>query len=73
MKKIRRAHSQGKNVMIIFLEKQAKEIQEQDKIMARTEQLYSVLYDSDQTVTIQTYPEEVPPIVAWQEEGPLRK
>ena len=31
-----------------------KEIQEQDKLMVRIEELYSVLYDSDQAVTIQT-------------------
>ena len=31
------------------------------------------LYDTDQTVTIQTNPEEVPPIVAWEVEAALRK
>ena len=42
--------------MITLLEKQGKEIQEQDKIMERIEEFYSELYDSDQAVTIQTYP-----------------
>ena len=46
--------------MITLLDKQGKEIQEQDKIMARIEEFYLELYDSDQAVTIQTDPEEVP-------------
>ena len=41
-------------------------MQEQYKIMARIEELYSELYDSDQAVTIQTFPEEVLPIMAWK-------
>ena len=50
--------------MITLLDKQGKEIQEQDKIMERLEEFYSELYDTDQTVTIQTYLEEVPSIMA---------
>ena len=37
--------------MITLLDKQGKEIQEQDKIMERIEEFYSELYDSDQAVT----------------------
>ena len=59
--------------MITLLDKQGKEIQEQDKIMKRIEELYSELYDSDQAVTIQTHPEEVSPIMAWEVEAALRK
>ncbi len=59
--------------MITLLDKQGKAIQEQDKIMERIEQFYLELYDSDQAVTIQTDPEEVPPIMAWEEEAALRK
>ena len=73
LKKVRRTHSLGKNRMITLLDKQGKEIQEQDKIMARIEEYYSELYDSDQAVTIQTYPEEVPPIMSWEVEAALRK
>ena len=51
--------------MMTLLDKQGKEIQEQDKIMARI--------DSDQAVTIQTDPEEVPQIMAWEVEAALRK
>ena len=59
--------------MIILLDKQGKGIQEHDKIMERIEEFYSELYDSDQAVTIQTDPEEVPPIMAWEVEAELRK
>ena len=41
--------------------------------MERIEEFYSELYYSDQVVTIQTYPEEVPPIMAWEVEATLRK
>ena len=64
LKRVRRTHSLGKNRMITLLDKQGKEIQEQDKIMERIEEFYSELYDSDQAVTTQTYPKEVPPIMA---------
>ena len=51
--------------MITLLDKQGKEIQEQDKIMERIEEFHSELYDSDQAVTIQTDPKKVPPIMAY--------
>ena len=59
--------------MITLLDKQGKEIQEQDKIMERIEEFYSELYDSDQAAIIQTDPKEVPPITAWEVEATLRK
>ena len=59
--------------MITLLDKQGKEIQEQDKIMERIQEFYSELYDSDQAVTIQTDPKEVRPITAWEVEAALRK
>ena len=59
--------------MVTLLYKQDKEIQEQDKIMERIEEFYSELYDSDQVVTMQTDPVEVPPIMAWEVEAALRK
>ena len=66
LKKVRRTHSLGKTRMITLLDKQGREIQEQDKIMERIEEFYSELFDSDQAVTIQTDPKEVPPIMAWE-------
>ena len=41
--------------------------------MERIEEFYSEFYDSDQAVSIQTDPEEVPPIMAWEVEAALRK
>ena len=73
LKKVRRTHNLGKNRMITLVDKHGKEIQEQYKIMERIEEFYSELYDSDQAVTLQTYPEEVPPIMAWEVEDALRK
>ena len=73
MKKVRRTQNLGKNRMITLLDKHGKEIQEQDKIMERIEEFYSELYDSDQAVTIQTVPKEVPPITAGEVEAALRK
>ena len=59
--------------MITLLDKQGKYIQEQDKIMERIEELYSKLYDSDQFVTVQADPKEVPPIMTWEVEAALTK
>ena len=59
--------------MITLLDKQGKEIHDQDTIMERIEEFYSELYNSDQAVTIQTYPKKVPPIIAWELEAALRK
>ena len=73
LKKVRRTHSLGKNRMITLLDKQVKEIQEQEKIMESIEEFYSELYDSDQAVTIQPDPKEVPPIMAWEVEAAIRK
>ena len=73
LKKVRRTHNLGKKRMITLLDKHGKEIQEQDKIMERIEEFYSELFDSDQAVTIQTDPEEVPPIMAWEVEAALQK
>ena len=70
LKRVRRTHSLGKIRMITLLDKQGKEIQEQNKIMERKEEF---LYYSDQAVTIQTDPEEVPPMMAWKVEAALRK
>ena len=73
LKKVRRTHSLGKIRIITLLDKQGKEIQEQDKIMEQIEEFHSELYDNDQAVTIQTDPEEEPPIMAWGVEAALRK
>ena len=72
LKKVRRTHSVGKH-RITLMDKQGEVIQEQDNIMERIDKFYSELYDSDEAVTIQTDPEEVPPIMAWEVVSALRK
>ena len=59
--------------MITLLDKQGKELQVQDEIMARIEEFYSELHDRDQAIMIQADPEEVSPIMAWEVEAALRK
>ena len=71
LKKVRRTHSLGKHRMITLLDKQVKEIQEKYNIMERIQEINSELYDSDEAVTIQTDPEEVLPIMAWEVEAAL--
>ena len=44
--------------MITLLDKQGKEIQEQDKIMERIEEFYSELYDSDQAEQYKQIPKK---------------
>ena len=73
LNKVRRTQSLRKNRMITLLDKQGKKIKEKYKIMERIEEFYSELYDSDQAVTIQTDPKDVPPIMAWEVEAALRK
>ena len=41
--------------------------------MARIEDFYSELYDSDHAGAIQTCPDEVPPILTWEVEAKLMK
>ena len=73
MKKVRSTQPRQKPDDDTPVQTRQRSIQEQDKIMARIEELHSELYDSDPAVTIQTYPEEVPPIMTWEVEGALRK
>ena len=62
LNKVRRTHILGQNRLITLLDNQGREIQDQDKILERIEEFYTVLYDSDQTVTIRTDPRRDFPI-----------
>ena len=60
---------------MILLDKQGKHIEQKDRTTRfhpGMEQLYSLLYDSDRAVTIQRYPKEVPPMMAWEVEAAVR-
>ena len=58
--------------MITFLDKQAKEIHDQDMNIERLEELYTELYDSEQSTIIHTHPKEVPEITSWEVVTALR-
>ena len=58
--------------MITLLEKNSKEIHDQDKIIERIEKFYSELYDSEQSTIIHTDPTYVLAITSWVVEAALR-
>ena len=73
LNKVRRTHILGQNRLMTLLDNQGREIQDQDKILARIEEFYTKLYGSDQTVTIRTYPREIPSVTTWEVEAALKK
>ena len=62
----------GQDRFITLLDKQGREIRDQDKIMERIEEFYTELYDSEQNIKIHTDPKEVPEITSWEFEAALR-
>ena len=73
LKKVRRTHILGKNPDDNSTGQTRQRDPRKDKIMERIEEFYSELCDSDQAVTIQTDPKEIPPIMAWEVEAALSK
>ena len=55
-----------------LLDKQGKEIHDQDNIIERIGKFYTELYDSEQNTIIHTNPKEVPDITSWEVEEALR-
>jgi len=49
LKKIQRTQKLGQNKLITILQKQGREIHDQDKIIERIEEFYTELYDSEQS------------------------
>ena len=73
LKKVRRRTQMlGQDSLITFMDKQGREIRDQDKIIARTEEFYTELYDSEQNSIIRTDPKEVPEITSWEVEAAQR-
>ena len=56
LKKVRRTQKIGQDRLITFLDKQGREIHDQDKIIERIEEFYTELYDSEQSTIIHTDP-----------------
>ena len=72
LKKVRRTQMLGRDRLITLLDKQGREIRDQDKIIERIEEFYTELYDSEQSTIIHTDPKEVAEITSWEVEAALR-
>ena len=59
LKKVRITQMLGQDILIILLDKQVREIRDQDKILDRIEELYTELYDSVQNTIIHTDPKDI--------------
>ena len=71
LKIVRRTQKLGQDRLITHLDKQGREIHDQDKIIERIEEFYTELYDSEQSITIHTDPKDVPAITSWEVETAL--
>ena len=71
MKKVRRTQRICQDRLITLLDKQGREINDQDNIIKRIEEFSTELYDSEQSTIIHTDPEEVPQIISWEVEAAL--
>ena len=58
--------------LITLLDKQGRDIRDQDKIIERIDEFYTELYDSEQSTIIHTDPKEVPAITSWEVKASLR-
>ena len=72
LKKVRRTQMLCQDRLITFLDKQDREIHDEDKIIGRIEEFYTDLYDSEHNTIIHTYFKEVPEITSWEVEAALR-
>ena len=54
---------------ITSLEKQGREIHDQDKIIERIHEFYTELYDTEQSTKIHTDPNDVPATTSWEVEA----
>ena len=68
LKKVRRPQKLGQDRLITLMDKQGREIHDQDKIIERIEEFYNKLYDSEQSTIIHTEPKEVSEITLWDYE-----
>ena len=62
-----------KDRLITPLDKQVREIHDQDKIIERIEEFYTELYDSEQSTIIHTDLKEVPGVTAWDAEADTQR
>ena len=62
----------SQNRLNTLLDKQGREIHNQDKIIERIEEFYTGLYDSEHCIIIQIDPKKVQEITSWELEAALR-
>ena len=67
LKKVRTTQMLGQDRLITLLDKQGRDIRDQDKIIERIE-----LYDSEQNIIIHIDLKEVPEVTSWEVEAALR-
>ena len=72
LKKVRRTQMLGPDRLITLLDKQGREIRDQDKIIERIEEFFTELYDIEQSNIIHTDPKEVPQITSGEVAAALR-
>ena len=72
LKKVRRTQKLGQDRLVTLLDKQGREIRDQDKTIKRIEEFYTELYDSEQSTIINTDAKEIPEITSWDVEAALR-
>ena len=71
LKKVQRTQKLGQDRLITLLDKQGREIRDQDKIIEQIEEFYTDLYDSEQSTIIHTDQNKVPEITSWEVEAVL--
>ena len=72
LKKVRSMQKLGQDRLITFLNKQGREIHDQDKTTERREEFYTELFDRERSTIIHIDPNEVPQIASWEVEAALR-
>ncbi|KAK2145682.1 hypothetical protein NP493_3881g00003 [Ridgeia piscesae] len=72
LKRVRRTQMLCQDTLITLLDKQGREIGDQEKIIERIAEFYTELYDSEQNTTYHTDSKDVPQITSWEVEAALR-
>ena len=62
LKKVPKTQKLDQDRLITLMDKQGREIHDQDKIIERVEEFYTELYDNKQSTITHTDPKEVPEI-----------
>ena len=72
LKKFQTMQKLGQDRLVTIMDKQGREIHDQDKIIEQIQEFYPELYDNEQSTTIHTDPNYVPEKTSWEVETALR-